>query len=161
MITIITHIIVVIIVTWFCKTRWTSSLTSKKSCTSCPNWRERLFGQCPKENGFCYKRCSLRWYEWGVTWYVGRVTWPASWYRQMREACTMYPFARLASSGGQVVRETPPKKSGPICTWARKENLMTSHWLAWDHSSSDNEGVAGCLPEATGTNMQISWNGFC
>ena len=61
-ITIITHIIVVIIVTWFCNTRKTSFLTSKKVVQLARiggRGGERLFGQCPKEIDFFYGRCSL------------------------------------------------------------------------------------------------------
>ena len=38
--TIITHIIVVIIITWFCNTRKNVVFDVQKSCTTCPNWGE-------------------------------------------------------------------------------------------------------------------------
>ena len=61
-ITIITHIIVVIIVTWFCNTRKNLVFDVQKKWYKLPELGGgggREFGQCPKEIDFSYVRSSL------------------------------------------------------------------------------------------------------
>ena len=65
MITIITHIIVLIIVTWFCNTRQNVVFDVQKKWYKLPKLGGGggggggKFGQCPKENNFFYVRASL------------------------------------------------------------------------------------------------------